>query len=67
MTIAVRPPAEVAKIRAWLELRYARIRLALAENNLALVQTCLGAGHFTPAAALEFLDDVMDELAGVAP
>jgi len=67
MNIAVRRPSDSDAVRAWFELRHARIRLALAENDIAWAQAALKAGHINPAGALAALDDALDEIAGVAP
>ena len=53
--------------RAYWELRHGRIRLAMAENELAWAQEALISGHINPGAALQILDETMDELCGARP
>lgn len=53
--------------RAFWELRHARLRLALAENELAWAQEALVGGYINASAALEILDATMDDLAGAKP
>ena len=50
--------------RAFWELRHARLRLALAENELAWAQEAMTSGYINPAAALEILNATMDERHG---
>lgn len=52
--------------RVWWELRHGRIRLALAENELAWAQQALVAGFINPDGALEVLDEAMGEIVGDA-
>jgi hypothetical protein len=53
--------------RVWWELRHARLRLALAENELAWAQEALVSGYIDPGAALEILDGAMEAIAGAKP
>jgi hypothetical protein len=53
--------------RVFWELRHARLRLALAENDLAWAQELLVAGSIAPDDALTLLDEMMDDLCGVRP
>lgn len=53
--------------RAFWELRHARLRLALAENELAWAQEALVGGYINAPAALEILDATMDDIAGASP
>jgi len=51
--------------RAFWELRHARLRLAIAENEIAWAQEAMVSGYLNPEAALQILDDTMDEIGGV--
>jgi hypothetical protein len=64
---AASPLGTPAARLAWWELRHARLRLAIAENDLAWAAEALAAGHMPPETALAILDDTMDELRGVRP
>lgn len=58
------PGDRARSARVWLELRHGRLRLALAENELAWAQQALDAGHIPPETALAVLDAAFDDLAG---
>jgi hypothetical protein len=53
-------------VRALSELRHGRVRLALAENELAWAQAALASGHITISAALDILDITFENLSGDA-
>jgi hypothetical protein len=62
-----RPNADRAlSAQVWWELRHGRLRLALAENELAWAQQALVAGFINPDSALEVLDEAMAEIVGDA-
>lgn len=50
----------------WWELRHARLRLALAENDIAWAQEALAGGKINTDAALAVLDQAFDEIIGDA-
>ncbi len=52
--------------RVFLELSHARIRLALAANEIAWAQELLQNGEVKPKGALQILDEAMDRLCGGA-
>lgn len=52
--------------RVWWELRHARLRLALAENDIAWAQAALAGGNINTDAALALLDHALDEIVGDA-
>lgn len=58
---------DVSGCRAFWELRHARLRLAIAENDLAWAQDLLVVGDIAPDVALSILDEVLDDVAGVRP
>ncbi len=49
------------------ELRHARLRLAIAENELAWAQEALVHGYISATAALQILDTTMDDISGARP
>jgi hypothetical protein len=53
--------------RIFWELRHARLRLALAENDIAWAQELLVSRGIGPGVALRILDEVFEDLAGVRP
>lgn len=53
--------------RALLEVRHARLRLALTDVDLEWAARCLADGTINPDAALGVLDDAMDALAQGGP
>jgi hypothetical protein len=63
----VRPTHDALRRRVFWELRHARLRLALAENDLAWAQELLVSRGITPGVALRILDEVFEDLAGVRP
>ncbi|MEP0322770.1 hypothetical protein [Bauldia litoralis] len=52
--------------QVWWELRHARLRLALAENNIAWAQEALAGGNINTDAALAVLDLTFAEIVGDA-
>jgi hypothetical protein len=60
-------PVDAMGHRVFWELRHARLRLAIAENDLAWVQELLVTGDIAPDDALVILDETMDDLSGVRP
>ncbi len=60
-------PEDRVDRRAFWEIRHARLRLALAENELCWAQEAMVAGYLNPEAALQILDETMDDIAGVRP
>lgn len=53
--------------RVFWELRHARLRLAIAENDIAWAQEALVSGFINPDGALQVLDEAMEDVAGVRP
>ena len=64
-----RPPRclDAKTHRIFWEVRHARLRLALAENDLAWAQQLLVAGEIAPEQVLIILHETMDELCGGLP
>jgi hypothetical protein len=60
-------PNDQVTRRVFWELRHARLRLALAENDLAWTQELLVGGEIAAGFALQILDDVLDDVGGVRP
>jgi len=60
-------PVDTMVRRVFWELRHARLRLAIAENDLAWIQELLVTGEIAPDDALVILDEKMDDLCGVRP
>ena len=72
LAVAAGPPNEPRRLdakgrRVFWELRHARLRLAIAENDIAWAQELLVVGDIAPGIALEILDEVLDDVAGVRP
>ena len=53
--------------RVFWELRHARLRLAIAENDIAWAQDLLVGGGIAPEAALVMLEEIIEDVAGVRP
>jgi len=63
----IAPTIDTIGRRVFWELRHARLRLALADNDLAWTQDLLVVGEIAPSVALKILDEVLDDVAGVRP
>lgn len=53
--------------RVWWEIRAWRLRLALAENELAWAQEAMTSGYINASGALEVLNEVMDGIGEARP
>jgi hypothetical protein len=65
-TVDDRTSHQPPDVRVWWELRHARLRLALAENDIAWAQEALAGGNINTEAALALLDQALDEIVGDA-
>lgn len=61
------PVLDTIARRAFWELRHARLRLAVAENDLAWAQELLVDGSIAPGVALNILDEILEDIGGVRP
>ena len=56
-------PLEPSTVVALIEIRHARLRLALAENELCWIYNSVKSGLMTAEGGIALLDDVMDRFA----